>query len=197
MRCRAEKWRADEWPDGVRAWFQRKVMGSLSAFRDYEGNPWEFRQLLADPEVVAWVTRWYCDRLETFCSNADPDTIWVSDWEGDDQRIQYDKKSVADKAQGVVRRAKNALAGGRESKAYANAETWLEALLAGEIEWSGPSEPSGYTMVADATSFITAKKMRQRTWPRLCRGCSTEFRPEKANTKNCPDGRAKRRAARG
>ena len=109
----------------------------------------------------------------------------------------YDREHVTDTALAVVALARNALAGVRESKAYANLDNWLDALMAGNLEWSGPSEPSGYAMVEDADTFIHTVSIRQRHWPRGCKSCSEEFRPDRANAKNCPTCRAaKRRKAR-
>lgn len=196
MRHPAESWRSERWPEGVRKWFIRKIMASLAAFRDSDGNaPW-FRRALADRDVFMRVVIWYCDRLDQFVVHVEPDAIWVSEWEYDDERIQYSEERVSGKAFTVVRGAEQALAAVREFKTYDNLDSWLGALLAGKLERTAPSEPKGHNMVADAGEFLAAMWKRRRSWPRPCADCGQEFRPDRANVKRCPTCRSTRNPCR-
>lgn len=178
-------------------WYERLIRRCLSTYRESPENPAWFRQALGDPDVFEWVLWWYMDRQDRFAVEADPLRVWLSDLsdvDGPDQRIMFDEKAVSTTVFGVVENAGRAMAGIREARSHLTLDRWLEALHAGKLEWDGPSERVGYELVADLGTFIDAARNRQQTWPRLCRTCSTEFTPDRANVKNCIDCRAKRRS---
>lgn len=184
----------DVWPEGVHEWFERRLRIGLSRIRDNEKNNWWLREALADREIVEWVVRWYCGYMDDYIKPADPDEVWVSEVDGHDRRIHYDLDAVANRIHSVVRQAQMEAGKDEEARKYTDLDSWLEALHTGQLEWDGPSEREGCELVADIHKFCYGRNQRRRTWPRLCRGCSTEFRPDRANARNCPDCRAKRRA---
>ncbi len=170
-RRHTETWQGDEWPAGVRAWFHRKVLVSLHNF----GHS-------LDDETFAWVIQWYCDRLGEFCLNADPEIIWVSEYEDDEQKLQYDEQRVMARFYVVIKLAKNAIGAEREANAYDNLDAWLEALHAGLLEWKGPIEKDCGDFVEDWPAFRSAARKRRVRWPRLCRTCGVEFCPARPRT---------------
>ena len=176
-------WQGDGYPPGVRDWFSRKVMVSLH----------HFEHSLKD-ETYAWVVQWYCDRLGEFCLSADPDIIWVSEYEDDERKLQYSEERVLSRIDAVVKLAEKAIEPAREATAYDNLDAWLEALHAGLLEWNGPAEVGGADLVTDRQTFRFVARKRRVRWPRVCRTCGDEFRVEKGNAKNCESCRAKRRA---
>jgi len=156
-------------------------------------NSWQFHYHLSGPEVFEWVAEWYCEHIAEFIKDDARNTFCVDDIHNE-ERVRYQGKAVCEKCGDVLDMATGALAGVREAQRFADLDSWLEALHAGKLEWDGPSERVGYELVEDLVTFVDAARTRRRTWPRLCRTCSTEFTPDRANAKNCIDCRAKRRS---
>ena len=173
----------NDWPKGVRGWFTRKLLVSLFYIRDSDSEP-----------IFEWVMDWFCNHAGDYIEAADLDEVWMSDLRRNNRRIGYDRAAVLEDIRMVVKEAQKAAARNRDAENYTDLDSWLEALHTGQLEWDGSTEREGYELVADGGKFLLAKRTRQRTWPRLCQGCSTEFRPDRANIRNCPDCRAKRRA---
>ncbi len=178
---------------GIRVWFGRRVRQTLEEIRDNKENSWQVRQRMSDPVIFEWMAEWYCEHIAEFIQDDPRDTFCVDDIHND-ERVRYQDKAVCEKCGDVLDMAIGALAGVREAQRFADLDSWLEALHAGELEWDGPIEQKGYELVTDLVTFLETKSLRQRTWPRLCRACSTEFTPDRANAKNCIDCRAKRRS---
>ena len=184
------------WSDCARDWFGRKLCRTLASFRDSDKTVGWCRRALSDADVFTETMVSFCECADEFMHPTDRARVWMDQLTDDDWPVEFNVGAIAQRLYKFVEGARDEVTARREASAYPDLDAWLAALLAGKIARSGPSEPSGYTMVADATSFITAKKMRQRTWPRLCRTCSTEFKPDRGNVKHCVDCRAKRRAAK-
>ena len=189
---------------GIRVWFARRVRQSLEGIRDYKENGWETRQQLADPEVFEWVATWYCEHIAEFISDNPGDTFCVDDVHND-ERVEYQSKEVGRRCPCVRGMAMEALAEVREAQRFTDLDTWLEALHAGQLEWDGPSEKDGEKLVDNRWDFQKVARHRRNHWPKRCRVCGAQFRPEPANVKSCgsclgeirAERQAKRQAARG
>ena len=186
----------DIWPAGVKRWFERRLHRWLGDCRESDTNAQWFREALADQEIFEWTVQWFCSYMDDYIKPADPDEVWVTDVKGDGRRIRYDGKAVSNRCYAVVRRALQEAARGEEARKYPDLDTWLEALHAGQLEWSGPTEKDGEDFVEDDQAFGRAARKRRVRWPRVCRTCGEDFRIEKGTAKNCPDCRAKRQAKR-
>ena len=176
----------------MRLWFGRRVRQSLEAIRDLEENdPW-IRHRLADPEVLEWVAEWYEARIRDFIKTHDSDTFYVDD----DEKVKYKAMAVRGRCYDAVDAALEALPGVREGHAQPDLERWFNAALAGKLAWDGPKEQAGYTFVADPRGFVQAQRRRRTAWPRLCRSCEREFKPDRNGLKNCLDCRQEKRLRR-
>ena len=184
----------NDWPKGVRGWFTRKLLVSLSYIRDSDSEP-----------IFEWVMDWFCNHAGDYIEAADLDEVWVSDLRGNNLRIGYDRAAVLEDIRMVVKKAQKAVARNRDAENYPDLDSWLEGLHAGQLEWDGPSEKDGEKLVDDRRDFQKVARHRRNHWPKRCRVCDAQFRPEPANVKSCSsclaeiraDRQAKRRAARG
>ena len=186
----------DIWPEGVRNWFERRLRMGLSSIRDNEKNDWWLRQRLADREIFEWVVGWYCGYMDDYIEPAPPDEVWVSEVSDYDRRIGYNREAVSERIEGVVRRAELEAAKAEEARKYSDLDSWLEALHAGQLEWDGPSEQDGEELVDDRWDFQKVARHRRSHWPKRCRVCGAQFRPEPANVKSCSSCLDKIRAER-
>ena len=184
------------WPGGVKRWFERRLHRWLGDCRESDTNAQWFREALADQEIFEWTVQWFCSYMDEFIQPADADEVWVTDVKGDGRRIRYDGKAVSNRCYAVVRRAQQEVARNQDAENYADLDSWLEALHAGQLEWDGPSEKDGEDFVEDDQAFGRSARTRRVRWPRVCRTCGEEFRIEKGTAKNCLDCRAKRQAKR-
>ena len=178
---------------GMHLWFGRRVRQTLGEIRDNEKNGASVRHRLADPEIFEWVAEWYEERIADFIRPHDSDTFCVDDIHNN-EKVKYRGGVVCNRCNDAVDAAIEALAGLREAQAHPDLDGWFTAALGGKLAWDGPSEPSGYTMVDDAETFIHVADTRQKNWPLQCRTCGDEFQPDRSNVKNCESCRAKRRA---
>ena len=130
----------------IRVWFARRVRQGLEAMRVYEGNSWETRHYLSDPELLEWAVEWYCKHIAEFIKGTAPDTFCVDDIHND-ERVEYQRKAVCCRCWEVLDMANAALGGAKEAKQHDTLDAWLEALNAGDLEWSGPTEDRGGSLV--------------------------------------------------
>ena len=180
---------------GIRVWFARRVRRSLEGIRDNKENKWERRQQLADPWVFEWVAKWYCEQIADFIRDDPGDTFCVDDIHNN-EAVSYRRGAVYDKCWEVLDMAAGAQAEVREAERFTDLDTWLEALHAGQLEWDGPSEQDGEKLVDDRWDFQKVARHRRRHWPKRCRVCGAQFRPEPVNVKSCSSCLAQIRAER-
>ena len=180
---------------GIRVWFERRVRRTLEAIRDDKENKWERCRQLADPEILQWAVEWYCEHIADFIRDDPGDTFCVDDIHNH-EAVSYQRGAVYDKCWDVLDMAAGAQAEVREAQRFTDLDTWLEALHAGQLEWDGPSEKDGEKLVDDRWDFQKVARHRRNHWPKRCRVCGAQFRPEPANVKSCSSCLAEIRAER-
>ena len=180
---------------GIRVWFERRVRRSLEGIRDNKKNKWERRRQLADPWVFEWVAKWYCEHIADFIRDDPGDTFCVDDIHNH-EAVSYQRGAVYDKCWAVLDSATAALERMQEAKQYETLDAWLAALHAGELGWGGPGEKDGEELVDDRRDFRKIARRRRNHWPKRCRVCGEQFRPEPANVKSCGSCLAEIRAER-
>jgi hypothetical protein len=140
--------------------------------------------------------------VDLLCEHAAELVYWVpaNEYRGDDfsngeWRVNADAWLAAFNA--YVATAQSEADAALDAEHCTSLDSWLTAAASGTLRSRAATGGSARLPAAQRNRLFTAAWIRQKTWPRRCRGCGESFTPDRRQAVNCPVCRSAAKGAKG